>query len=53
MPEKNKKLIQRCCHGAAAVTVNSACVEVILLGGQKRLGQSPITDTAVLRFGKY
>ena len=55
MPENYKKLIKRFCHGAAAVTVNSDLVEMILLGGQKpplRLG-SPIADTVVLRFGKY
>ena len=53
MPEKDKKLIQRYGHGAAAVTVNSDCVEVILFGGRKELGGSPIADPVVLRFGKY
>ena len=53
MPEKDKKLIQRFGHGAAAVTVNSECVEVILFGGHKKLGSSPIADTVILRFGKY
>ena len=56
MPEKDKKLIQRCGHGAAAVTVNSECVEVILFGGRKDvhlLGSLPIADPVVLRFGKY
>ena len=56
MPEKYKKLIQRFCHGAAAVTVNSDCVEVILFGGRKDvhlLGSPPIADPVVLRFGKY
>ena len=53
MPEKDKKLIQRYCHGAAAVTVNSDCVEVILFGGLKELGRSPIADPVVLTFGKY
>ena len=52
MPEKDKKLIQRYGHGAAAVTVNSDCVEVILFGGYKEvLGRSPIANPVVLRFG--
>ena len=52
MPEKDKKLIQRCGHGAAAVTVNSDCVEVILFGGYKEvLGGLPIANPVVLRFG--
>ena len=53
MPEKHKKLIKRYSHGAAAVTVNSGCVEVILFGGCKQLGSSPIADAVILRFGKY
>ena len=53
MPEKNKKLIQRYGHGAAAVTVNSDCVEVILFGGKKEIIGSLIADTVVLRFGKF
>ena len=53
MPEKDKKLIQRYGHGAAAVTVNSDCVQVILFGGCKELGGSPIADPVILRFGKY
>ena len=53
MPEKDKKLIQRYDHGAAAVTVNSDCVEVILFGGYEDFGSSPIADTVILRFGKY
>ena len=50
--EKDKKLIQRYCHGAAAVTVNSDCLEVILFGGQKKILGSLIADPVVLRFGK-
>ena len=53
MPEKYKKLIQRWGHRAAAVTVNSDCVEVIVFGGQKKYGGSPTIDPVVLRFGKY
>ena len=51
MPEKNKKLIQRSCHGAAAVTVNSDCVEVILFGGNDK-NHSLVADTVVVRLGK-
>ena len=52
MPEKDKKLIQRFHHGAAAVIVNSGCVEVILFGGFKEVFKSsPIADPVVLRFG--
>ena len=53
MPEKDNELIQRFGHGAAAVTVNSDCVEVILYGGNKELGGSFIANAVVLRFGKY
>ena len=53
MLEKYKKLIQRFCHGAAAVTVNSSSVEVILFGGQRRVGESSLlADPVVLRFGE-
>ena len=51
VPEKDKKLFQRWGHCAAAVTLNSDCVEVILFGGQKELGGSNIADPVVLRFG--
>ena len=51
MPRKYKKLIQRFCHGAAAVTVNSDCVEVILFGGRGKIG-SLMADTVVVRFGE-
>ena len=49
MPEKYKKLIRRFGHGAATLTVNSDCVEVILFGG---FGNSLMADTTVLRFGE-
>ena len=52
MPEKDKKLIQRFGHGAAAVTVIADCVEVILFGGKKNREGSLIADPVVLRFGK-
>ena len=50
VPEKDKKLISRFGHGAAAVTVNSDCVEVIVFGGWN--GLSIVADTVVLTFGK-
>ena len=52
MPEKNKKLIQRFEHGAAAVTVNSDCMEVISFGGKKEICGSLLADPVVLRFGE-
>ena len=65
MLEKDKELLQRWGHGAAAVTVNSDCVEVILFGGYKEFSliadtvvgernkkSSPIADTVVVRFGE-
>ena len=52
VPGKYKKLLQRFSHGAAAFTVNSALVEVILFGGQKELQGSLIADPVVLGFGK-
>ena len=52
VPEKDKKLIQRWRHGAAAVTVNSDCVEVILFGGWDK-NDSCIADTVVVTFGEW
>ena len=51
MPEKYQKLIQRYGHGAAALTVNSDCVEVILFGGRGKNGPL-MADTTILRFGE-
>ena len=51
MPEKYKELIQRWGHGAAALTGNSDCVEVILFGGYDK-NYSLIADTTILRFGE-
>ena len=49
----NKKLMKRYCHSAAPVTIISPeCVEVVLFGGQQKVGGSNISDTAALRFGK-
>ena len=51
MPEKYKKLMQRQGHGAAALTVNTDCVEVILFGGYDGY-HFLMADTTILRFGK-
>ena len=51
MSEKDQTLLQRWGHGAAAVTVNSDCVEVILFAGVNKIG-SLIADTVVVRFGE-
>ena len=47
MQDKDNKKLQKSGHGAAAVTVNSDCEEVIVFGRKKRC------DALVLRFGKY
>ena len=52
VPKKDKELIQRYGNGAAAVTVNSDCVEVILFGGQRKFRGSLLADPVVLTFGK-
>ena len=52
MPEKDKKLILRHSHGAAAVTVNSDCMEVSLFGGYNK-DDSITADTVVVRFGEF
>ena len=52
MLEENEKLIQRRGHGAAAVTVNSDCVEVILFGGEDKHA-SDMADTVIVRFGEF
>ena len=53
VPEKDKELIRRYRHGAAAVTVNSDCVEVIVFGGRKNLRLPVLADPVVLTFGKW
>ena len=50
MPGKFKKLVKRYGHGAAALTVNSDCVEVMLFGGYSK--NSHMDDTIILRFGE-
>jgi len=52
VPKKDKKLLQRFNHGAAALTVNSDCMEVISFGGKKMLGEPPLAEQVVLRFGR-
>jgi len=37
---------------AAAFTVNSDCMEVILFGGQQKFGGPPVAELVVLRFGR-
>ena len=51
MPEKFKKLVKRHGHGAAALTVNFNCVEVILFGGYD-YRHNLMADTTILRFGE-
>ena len=51
MPEVDKHLVQRFNHGAAAITVNSDCMEVILFGGNNNSGLL-LADTVVVRFGE-
>ena len=45
---ENKEMLKRFGHGAAALSVSSKCVEVILFGGM-----SEMRDLAVLRFGMF
>ena len=51
MPETDKKLLQRQCHGVATLTVNSDCEEVILFGGYDKF-INRMADTTILRFGE-
>ena len=45
-------LLKRWAHGAAAFSVSSECVELILFGGFTKT-YSTITDTTVLGFGMF
>ena len=45
-------MLKRCGHGAAALSVSSECVEVILFGGRSTFLGSDFANTAVLRFGR-
>ena len=49
---ENKELLKRMCHGTAALSVSSECVEVILFGGMCEFGGTDLANTAVLRFGR-
>ena len=51
MPEKYKKLVWRYGHKAAALTVKSDCVEVILFGGCDK-HSSIMAETTIFRFGE-
>ena len=51
MPEKYQELIKRCGHGAATLTVNSDCVDVILFGGRDK-DKEPMAETTILRFSE-
>ena len=45
-------MLKRVCHGAAALSDSSECVEVILFGGRSEIGRTDLANTAVLRFGR-
>ena len=45
-------MLERYCHGAAALSVCSECVEVILFGGRSDHLENVVANTAVLRFGR-
>ena len=45
-------MLKRYVHGAAALSVSSECVEVILFGGRSAFRGTVIANTAVLRFGR-
>ena len=46
---ENKELLKRRARGAAAFSISSECVEVILFGANNRV----ISDTAILGFGMF
>ena len=45
-------MLKRWGHGAAALSVSSECVEVILFGGRSKIGGTNLANTAILRFGR-
>ena len=47
-----KELLQRYGHGAAALSVSSEWVEVILFGGKSKFLGNDLVNAAVLRFGR-
>ena len=48
----NTNILLRYGHSAAPLAISPECVEVVLFGGQQKVGESSITDTTALRFGK-
>ena len=49
---KNKEMLKRYVHRAAALSVSSECVEVILFGGRSEMLGTDLANTAVFRFGR-
>ena len=49
---ENKDILKRVYHGAAAFSVSSECVEVILFGGRSKIDGTNLTNTTVRRFGR-
>ena len=49
---ENKDMLKRAYHGAAALSVSSECVEVIMFGGWSETRGTDLANTAVLRFGR-
>ena len=45
-------MLKRMYHRAAAFSVSSECVEVILFGGWSKMLGTHLANTAVLRFGR-
>ena len=45
-------MLKRYAHGAAALSVSSEFMEVILVGGRSAFRGTVIANTAVLRFGR-
>ena len=48
----NQNILLRRGHSAAPLAISPECVEVVLFGGQQKVGGSCIADTTALRFGK-
>ena len=46
----NSKLLERCGHSAAPLTISPECIEVVLFGGTQLMKNDD--TTTVLRFGK-
>ena len=50
---ENKEALKRWAHGAAAFSVSSECVGVILFGGRSKFLETVLADTTVLGFGMF